>query len=178
MSNGGLMAYRLACDSADIITAIATVAAAMPESLMTSCQPTRHISVLMINGTNDPILPWNSHQIRSVTGAERGTRLSVPETFRAWTKINNIGGAIIQKPVPTTKYDSTWAWMTSAHGFDDTDVVLYTVYGGGHTWPGGSQYLPIHYIGKTNQTFNAAAIAWEFLISHRLTPLTSSSSEK
>jgi polyhydroxybutyrate depolymerase len=168
MSSGGMMAYRLACESADMITAIATVAASMPPSLQQTCKPTRHISVLMINGTRDPMMPWNGHEILSVTGDKRGDKLSVPETFRAWLQINHIDTALHQEPYATPSYDGTWAWTASAKGFDGTDVILYTVYGGGHAWPGGAQYLPTQYIGKTSNNMDGTKIVWQFLISHRL----------
>ena len=42
------------------------------------------------------------------------------------------------------------------------DVVLYEVSGGGHTWPGGYQYLPELFIGKTNHDLDATRAIWNF----------------
>ncbi len=171
MSTGGLMTYQLACDSADMVTAIATVAAAMPLSLASTCKPARPIPVLMINGTSDPILPWNSHQFFSVLGGSRSSRLSIPETLEAWRKIDKITSPIFQQPMSNTQYDSTWVWLSVANMPQVVDVVLYTIYNGGHTWPGGQQYLPVEYIGKTSKAFDASIVIWQFFISHRRTPL-------
>jgi polyhydroxybutyrate depolymerase len=41
-------------------------------------------------------------------------------------------------------------------------VVLYTVTGGGHTWPGGGQYLPSALIGATSRQFDASQVIWRF----------------
>lgn len=42
------------------------------------------------------------------------------------------------------------------------DVIVYTIIGGGHTWPGGLQYLPVPAIGKTTSDINGSEIIWEF----------------
>jgi polyhydroxybutyrate depolymerase len=41
-------------------------------------------------------------------------------------------------------------------------VVLYTVTGGGHTWPGGMQYAPPFLIGRTSRDFSASEAVWKF----------------
>jgi polyhydroxybutyrate depolymerase len=168
-SEGGFLAFRLACERADLITAIATVASAMPTVVAENCKPSRHISILMMNGKDDPLLPWDGHEITSVTGAKQGNRLSVPETYRAWLDINDIHAPAYQQPVPNAQFDGTWIWTTTAQG-GGAVVILYTIYKGGHTWPGGAQYLPERYIGNTS-SFDASGIIWHFFISKRLQPL-------
>jgi polyhydroxybutyrate depolymerase len=44
----------------------------------------------------------------------------------------------------------------------DTAVKLVQIDGGGHTWPGGWQYLSADTIGATSQELNAADIIWAF----------------
>jgi polyhydroxybutyrate depolymerase len=41
-------------------------------------------------------------------------------------------------------------------------VILYTIEGGGHTWPGGLQYLPERIIGKTSKDLDANQLIWDF----------------
>jgi polyhydroxybutyrate depolymerase len=55
------------------------------------------------------------------------------------------------------------AYMNSTDG---TEVVLYSVNGGGHTWPGGVQYLPSWIIGKTSKDFDANEVIWSFFKNH------------
>lgn len=50
-SNGGFMSYRMVCDAADQITAIATIAGSMTAGI--ECTPSRPVSVLAIHGTKD-----------------------------------------------------------------------------------------------------------------------------
>jgi len=50
---------------------------------------------------------------------------------------------------------------------DDAAVVLYTVVGGGHTWPGGMP-LPEWLAGSTSNSVNATALMWFFFREHPL----------
>jgi polyhydroxybutyrate depolymerase len=47
----------------------------------------------------------------------------------------------------------------------DADVVLYTIEGGGHTWPGGKD-LPEWLVGPTTHEVNATRLMWEFYLQH------------
>ena len=65
-SNGGFMSYRMACDHADIVAAIASLAGATfndPES----CNPSEPVHVLQIHGTNDSIINYAGGVIGAVT---------------------------------------------------------------------------------------------------------------
>jgi polyhydroxybutyrate depolymerase len=48
-----------------------------------------------------------------------------------------------------------------------SEVTLFTVEGGGHTWPGGKKYLPERFIGKTSQDLDASQEIWTFFSRHR-----------
>jgi polyhydroxybutyrate depolymerase len=50
---------------------------------------------------------------------------------------------------------------------DDAAVVLYTVQGGGHTWPGG-KFLPEWFAGTTSNSIDASNEMWAFFREHRL----------
>jgi polyhydroxybutyrate depolymerase len=45
-------------------------------------------------------------------------------------------------------------------------VVLVRLDGGGHTWPGGSQYLPERLVGKVCRHVDGTALIWDFLQRH------------
>jgi polyhydroxybutyrate depolymerase len=57
-ANGGFMAYRMACDHADQIAAIASLSGAMYMDVA-RCQPTTSVAVLHIHGTADSSIPYN-----------------------------------------------------------------------------------------------------------------------
>lgn len=59
MSNGGFMSGRLACDLSGKIVAVAIVAASVPTNVAAACQPSKPVSVIIIQGTNDPLVPFN-----------------------------------------------------------------------------------------------------------------------
>ena len=41
-----------------------------------------------------------------------------------------------------------------------------SIEGGGHTWPGGPQYLPQSIIGRTSRDIDATPTIWEFFSAH------------
>ena len=50
---------------------------------------------------------------------------------------------------------------------DDADVVLYTIEGGGHTWPGGEP-MPEWFVGPTTHSIDATSQMWAFFRAHPL----------
>jgi polyhydroxybutyrate depolymerase len=61
-SNGGFMSYRMACDHADQIAAIASLAGAMFQNLA-SCTPANPVAVLEVHGTSDAVIGYNGGTI-------------------------------------------------------------------------------------------------------------------
>lgn len=53
-SNGGIMAYRLACEAADVFSAVAVQSSTLE---VTPCRPSRPVSLLHIHGTADRNVP-------------------------------------------------------------------------------------------------------------------------
>jgi polyhydroxybutyrate depolymerase len=163
ISNGGFFSNRLACDAADRIAAIASVAATMPEPLVAECKPSRPISVLYIQGTDDPLVPLNGGKIGFVRGRSRGENISLADSAKFWRDNDRISSAPEVKALPDRFDDGTHVrrevWTG---GQDDTEVEVYTIEGGGHTWPGGPQYLPKVIVGKASQNLNATRTIWEF----------------
>jgi polyhydroxybutyrate depolymerase len=51
-------------------------------------------------------------------------------------------------------------------GVEGAEVILYGVEGGGHAWPGGSQYLPESVIGKVSHDIDATQLVWDFFKTH------------
>jgi len=167
ISNGGLMSFRLACDLSDKITAIAPVAINLSEALVAQCSPTEPISVLVINGTDDPLVPWEGGEIE-VGRQKRGKVLSTANTIEFWVAQNHCtpSPVITQEP-DNDPDDSTQVRREIYKRCDNgTEIVLYAIEGGGHTWPGGWQYLPEWVVGKTSRDINANQIIWCFFQTH------------
>ena len=163
MSNGAMMTERLGCDLANRIAAIAPVAGPMPQPLAAGCRPTRPLPVLEIHGTDDPIVAYGGGQI---TGGA-GSVLSAPATFSLWGSLDGCRSAATQTSLPQRIDDGTTVQLRSyprCHA--GVAVKLYTVAGGGHTWPDGLPYLPRFLIGRTSRQFNASETIWEFFAAH------------
>ena len=162
ISNGGMMAQRLACEQADRIAGIATVAGGLPEPLQATCKPARALPVLVIQGTEDPIVPWSGG---AVAGFEDfGKVLSARETAKFWAANNRCGdgGVIAAEPDRDPKDGTRVKMEVFASCPAGAAVKLAAVEGGGHTWPGGYQYLPERFIGRTSQDVDANMLIWDF----------------
>jgi len=168
ISNGGMMALRLACDASGRFAAVAAVAATMPADLQPQCNPANRLSVLLMHGTDDPLIPWKGGEIR-IGRRHLGRILSAPDTAAFWVKQNRCRRAPISSELPDVEFDDDTrvrreTYRNCGHG---TEVVLYAVDGGGHTWPGGRQYLPAFLIGNTSRDIDASDVIWEFFAGHR-----------
>jgi len=169
ISNGAMMSYRLACELTGKIAAIAPVAGNMPAAEAPRCSPSRPVSVLMINGIADPMVPWAGGEVH-FGRLKLGRVWSVAETVKFWVAHNGCS------PTPTVRWlphrgpaDGTRVRQeVYGHGRNGTEVVLYAVEGGGHTWPRGHRYLPEIFTGKTSQDLEAAEVIWNFFQRHRI----------
>jgi polyhydroxybutyrate depolymerase len=166
ISNGAMMSYRLACELSHKIAAVAPVCGAMPLDLVSRCSPAKPISVLVISGTEDRLVPWDGG---SVIGG-RGRILSVPDSVKYWVTLNQCSAT----PVTTMEADTDPQDGTRVReevygqGKDGTEVILYAIEGGGHTWPGGLQYLSEAVIGRTSRDIDADVVIWDFFKRHSL----------
>ncbi len=163
ISNGGFFSYALACRMSDRIAAIAPVAAAMPRALEHSCKPARAVPIVSFSGTSDPIVPYRGGAIGLQSGPappELGGVMSAPASFALWKQLDGCASsadttarAVARDPDGTSTTD-----LTSACG---GRLQLYTINGGGHTWPGGEPHLPF-IVGITAAQPDASALMWEF----------------
>jgi polyhydroxybutyrate depolymerase len=128
-SQGGLFVHRLACELADRIAAVASVAAPMSAELAPRCAPTRPVSVLVIQGTLDEAYPYE--------GQGRGVRavLGARPTAAFWRARNHCPAQPQGTAVPDTARDGTTVLEERWFGCRQaTEVALFTVDGGRHAW--------------------------------------------
>lgn len=165
ISNGALMSYRLAFELSEKIAAIASVAGNIPVDL--SGTPKRPISVLIINGIQDPLMPWEGGYAH-FGKLKLGKVLSTADTVKYWINHNQCS------PTPEITYepdrDPNDGTRVRKEAYENckegTEVILYAIEGGGHTWPSGWQYLPEKTIGKTSKDIDASEIIWDFSKRH------------
>ena len=90
--------------------------------------------------------------------------LSAEDSAKAWAKFDRCGEKPAQDKLPASeKGGKETKTFTFSGCHDNAQVVLYSVKGGGNTWPGGEQYSSEKEVGKTSNDLNANEIIWSFL---------------
>ena len=86
ISNGALMSGRLACELSDRIAAIGQVAGTQGVEAAAGCHPSRPVSVMVISGTADPLVPFGGGPIGPVLGfgRRRGTVVGAEAHVASW----------------------------------------------------------------------------------------------
>lgn len=169
ISNGAIMSYRLACELSSKITAIAPVDGNIPYLLSDECSPSRPVSVLAINNVDDPLVPFEGGEIWGhFHRVKLGKVLSVNESIGFWIRMNKCSEIplIDQEPDRDPNDGTRVLRKEFKNGIEGTEVILYKIDGGGHTWPDGLQYLPAWVIGRTSRDINANEVIWTFFKKH------------
>ena len=157
LSNGGGMSFALSCTLSNRIAAVGMVGAALllPFSWCTDQRP---VPMIAFHGTADAAAPYKG-----------GFSWVAPQRFQgvraftaSWARRNQCGTNPVDSVVAT---DVTRLEYTKCA--DGAAVVLYTINGGGHTWPGGKP-LPEWFVGPTSRSIDATSRMWEFFRAHPL----------
>jgi polyhydroxybutyrate depolymerase len=166
ISNGGFMVSRLGCDLGWRFAAVAVVAATMGEDVpYSTCSPGVPLPVMYIHGTADPIIPFNG--AKKSIGAE-GAFVSHQQVIDKWVSINKSSSTPETTQLPDIAMDGTSITEEKyPAGKNGAEVISYTVNDGGHTWPGGKQYLPKLLIGRVSRDMNACEVIWDFFRQHK-----------
>jgi polyhydroxybutyrate depolymerase len=171
LSEGGFMAMHIGCAVSDKVAAIATVGATMPKTMV--CLPTRTVSLMMITGTSDPVVPHGGGTEKNLNLAT----LSADDSSKAWAKIDHCGDKPSHSKLPSKGKGGMETKIDTFDGCSQAaQVVLYSVKGGGNTWPGGEQYEPENAIGKTSNDFSANEAIWNFLVTKKMDSKSNSGS--
>lgn len=156
MSNGGMMAYRLACEAADLFRAVASVAGT---EAVANCHPQRPVAVLHIHAQDD------THVLFDGGAGPEAFRdmdkvmdfIPVPETIRRWVARNAC------QPQPERTLERVGAWCERYRGCrDGAAVQLCVTATGGHSWPGASRVRR----GKAppSTALDANDTIWDFFV--------------
>ena len=162
MSNGGFMTNRLACDRADVFAAIAPVSGTLGVGV--ACNPSRPVSVWAAHGTTDPLVPFNGGDVHGRGGLSHS--ISTATLLTRWRNADGCEGAPSVQVLPDAKDGTMVRRFDSADCAADTEIVFYQIDGGGHTWPGGKQYLPKPVIGPTTRALDGSQGIAEFFLTH------------
>lgn len=171
ISNGGFMSLRLACDAAETFAAVVPVTAGLSTAIGPDCRPARAISVAIVNGTEDPLVPWGGGPVSALGMSNRGEVWSTERTFRHFLAADHCAGSTLSPPADTDATDDTTLVVHTGTGCrDGAEVTLYELRGGGHTWPRGEVYAHKALVGRVSTELDATAEIWRFFSRHALTP--------
>jgi polyhydroxybutyrate depolymerase len=161
MSNGGGMVFGLSCTLSDRIAAVGMVAAAqqLPPDW---CKPLRPVPLIVFHGDADPVVPYAGGRLGDPFNPVRPVYPPVRDWVAAAAERNGCAGTPLSSAIAADV--QRWEYPGCADG---ASVVLYTLLGGGHSWPGGKP-PPRWRVGATNTSIDATAALWEFFQRHPL----------
>jgi polyhydroxybutyrate depolymerase len=163
LSNGAMMAYRLAVEAPDLITAIAPVAGAM---VCVPFKAGRPVSILHIHSVDDPraLYAGGLGPPFPFTNA-RVQHPPVEQTISHWVEFD--GCARQPKVEPrvhgagrSAKHTATRIAYAPCHG--GTEVILWKLAGSGHVWPGGEIDYLTWALGPGTDVIDANSEMWRF----------------
>ena len=161
LSMGGAMAFVLSCTLSDRIAAVGVVAGAQSRPF-DWCTKHRPVPMIAFHGTADTIVPYRGGPLGDPFSPVKPMYPPVPEWTACWARRNLCEGepvvSVIASDVTRIEY---------VRCAEEAHVVLYTIEGGGHTWPGGKP-LPEWRVGPTSNSVDASRLMWEFFREHPL----------
>jgi polyhydroxybutyrate depolymerase len=146
-SNGGFMSYLLACQLGNRFAAVASVGGSMSPSTFSNCTPAKAMPMLEVHGTNDGTVAYNGSAIAT----------HIDTVINYWVQQNQTNNTPIVTNLPNinTADGSTVTKFEYNNGLNGTEVQLYKVNNGNHTWPGASA-------GNPNLDIDASEVIWNF----------------
>ena len=153
-SQGGMMTQTLACFLSNRIAAVLTVGATPYSAFTQECFVERTLPMMFIIGTEDPSFPFNGSALT----------VAVPEIMEFWARRFDCARDPVVENLPDTEDDSTTVVRDTYLG---CDLILYTIEGGGHTWPGSSFAFDPAF-GTVSREINASEVIVEFMLRHTL----------
>jgi polyhydroxybutyrate depolymerase len=153
ISNGGMLAYRLACDTT-------LFAAIGPDSatLLGACPSPAPVSVIHIHGTADHNIPYDGGR---GSGYAKIDGPSVPSVIASWRRADGCG-----TPSATVSGVVTRSVASCPAG---RAVELITIDGAGHQWPGSPQRPAIEKLlglDPPSTALDATQVIWQFFAAH------------
>lgn len=171
VSNGGMMALRYACARADRLASVAAFLATMPLEDEQPCRPARPLPVLMVAGTDDPVVRWTG-EVALGGAAALQRRMSVPASFAFWRRANSCAGLAPARPLPRRGRGSepdvlVHAAIGCAGG---VATLLHEVRGGGHRLSAGDDWTLLRLLGRASPDIDPGALLLEFVLQPRGVP--------
>jgi polyhydroxybutyrate depolymerase len=169
ISNGGMMAYRLGAEAADLIAAIAPVEGAL---MVETSGPARPMPLMLFNSVDDRYVPYAGRFGRLGRISHVTPYPPVDEEVARWRKFDGcpatprVGPELKGAPGSADADTSATRYEWGPCG-DGSSIVLWKLSGSGHVWPGATR--SVFFLGHGTQVVNANDQMWQFFRSFSLT---------
>jgi polyhydroxybutyrate depolymerase len=167
LSNGGAMTMTLVCARPELFAAAASVIMNLTDESAGRCHPSQPVPMLMMNGTADPMIPFEGGKGASHYAVEGFW--STQATLAFWRRVN---GCQTEDTTVTEFSDRDPTDQSTVTRIDSDcpqgrDVVLYRVNGGGHRMPGAFSdarfpRIATAFLGPQNHDIDGAETIWAF----------------
>lgn len=162
-SNGASMALLAAVRLREKIAGVGGVAGTLGRRVASSGRPATPIPLVYFHGTQDPFAYYH---VGGSRGTWRGASLSVSELRRVWSGWNGCGDPAVEW-FPERADDGTQVVRTSHRSCrGGADVIVYSILGGGHTWPGGPDWTRGRAAGRISRQIDATSVSCDFFLDH------------
>jgi polyhydroxybutyrate depolymerase len=168
MSNGGMMAHRMAAES-PVVAAVASVAGQLN---VVTFAPRRPVPVMEFHSVDDALAGYEG----AMGSGPRRDRLRffppVEAGISRWAAHNGCPSVPAVSPTITGRTGTlnegqTLTVVSYGPGRDGSEVVLYKLTGAGHVWPGSTASLP-RLLGQPTTLVDANEVMWRFFAAHPL----------
>ena len=165
LSRGGKFSLYLAWKLNSRIRAIAPVCASIPRDMEAGLNFDRPMPVLLINGTEDPLVNYNGGYGKLNVGEHAGPGFDMLPTEELVSKLESLNGCDSSAAItnfPDSDPGDGCTAVKYSYKCPKAPVEFIKIIGGGHTWAGSFQYLPKFAIGNTCRDFSAAEEIFSF----------------
>lgn len=147
MSNGAMMAYKLACEAPDVFSAVASVAGA----LNTPCAPAQPVGLIIVHGRADRHVLYQGGGSEKTADSYPRVDASVSFAAEFFKRLNSC------TPGPVERHGKV---ETQTFACRDAGLQVHSLDDEGHTWPGGEKgYFAAD---PPSREFNATDAIWAF----------------
>jgi len=164
-SNGSVMTNRLACELSTKIAAIGHNAGPIAENVSLKCNPARSMPVMGFHGTADGFMPYAGGEVDKGAG---GKVLGAKNARAFWAGKSGCATETMITALPdTVTDDGTTVEREESTGCQDgSEVILFTITGGGHTWPNSKNDLSETIVGNLCEDIDASTLLLDFFEKH------------
>lgn len=152
-SGGAMMTIRYACESPGRLAGAGLVGGQMIRTLAAKCDTQAPPAMMFILGDQDTIGDYQGD----------ATLMSAADSAAFWAQAKGCQPLPQREALPDLVDDGTQVVVDRYGGCRGGEAVrLYSVLGGGHTWPGTIDFSPV--LGRTTQDFDASEAFMQFLL--------------